>query len=364
MTNRFDGISLARSSRLVRTAALALMLGCGGTGLLTAWLQTAALQSQQAAAALLSNHGTADMMHDAVRSDVLAAIAARDPASGISIAEVRKDFAEHLDLLKTSIAEDGRYTGSKSVLDVTSKLPAPMNAYADAAEKIMTEAETSPKAAARHLNSFFDQFRLLETSMGAASETIEAHLDEVVVRARWIGTISMLLLVVTTLAGVAGIVLIVRAAQRRVVDPIIGLATTLQAMSAGDLTVAVPAAERADELGDVSRAVLHFRDQLVDAEQAKEEQAKMIVSSLGVGLDSLANGDLTAAITADLPMPFTPLRTSFNRALENMRDLIGSVLESTASIRTGSNEIAQASEDLARRTEANAASLEETAAAV
>jgi methyl-accepting chemotaxis protein len=40
------------------------------------------------------------------------------------------------------------------------------------------------------------------------------------------------------------------------------------------------------------------------------------------------------------------------------------VMESTATIRTGSGEIAQASEDLARRTEANAASLEETSAAV
>ena len=39
-------------------------------------------------------------------------------------------------------------------------------------------------------------------------------------------------------------------------------------------------------------------------------------------------------------------------------------MESAATIRTGSGEIAQASEDLARRTEANAASLEETSAAV
>ena len=38
--------------------------------------------------------------------------------------------------------------------------------------------------------------------------------------------------------------------------------------------------------------------------------------------------------------------------------------ESATAIRTGSGEIAQASEDLARRTESNAASLEETAASV
>jgi methyl-accepting chemotaxis protein len=362
--NRFDGVSLTRSSKLVRTAALALMLGCGGTGLFTVWMQTSVLQRQEQAAALLANHGMADMMHDAVRSDVLASLVAKDPKSGINPADIRKDFAEHLDLLRTTIAEDGRYAGSKEVADVTGKLPAPMNAYAAAAEKIVAEAERNPAAASRHLSAFFDEFRQLETSMGAASETIETHLKQVVDRARWIGNISILLLLATTLAGVVGILLIVRAAQKRVVEPIIGLAETMRAMGAGDLTVAVPAAERGDELGDVARAILHFRDQLVEAEQAKGEQAQMIVSSLGVGLDALASGDLTAEITADLPMPFTPLRTSFNRTLTSMRELIGSVLETTANIRTGSSEIAQASEDLARRTEANAASLEETAAAV
>jgi methyl-accepting chemotaxis protein len=40
------------------------------------------------------------------------------------------------------------------------------------------------------------------------------------------------------------------------------------------------------------------------------------------------------------------------------------VIESSHSLRTGSNEIAHASEDLARRTESNAASLEETSAAL
>ncbi|MBL7537512.1 methyl-accepting chemotaxis protein, partial [Escherichia coli] len=53
-----------------------------------------------------------------------------------------------------------------------------------------------------------------------------------------------------------------------------------------------------------------------------------------------------------------------NAALTSLRTLIGSVMESTSTIHTGSSEIAQASEDLARRTEANAASLEETSAAV
>jgi methyl-accepting chemotaxis protein len=58
------------------------------------------------------------------------------------------------------------------------------------------------------------------------------------------------------------------------------------------------------------------------------------------------------------------LKTNFNEAVSQLRGLIGSVITSAEQLRTGSIEIAQASEDLARRTESNAASLEETAAGV
>ncbi|WP_339472477.1 methyl-accepting chemotaxis protein, partial [Pseudomonas sp. EL_65y_Pfl1_R83] len=77
-----------------------------------------------------------------------------------------------------------------------------------------------------------------------------------------------------------------------------------------------------------------------------------------------AAGDLTATINADFPGNYAELKTNFNAATAALRGLIGGVVESTSAIGTGSTEIAQASEDLARRTEGNAASLEETSAAI
>jgi methyl-accepting chemotaxis protein len=61
---------------------------------------------------------------------------------------------------------------------------------------------------------------------------------------------------------------------------------------------------------------------------------------------------------------YAELKTNFNRALDALRDLIGSVSTSAGSIRVGSDESAQASDDLARRTESNAASLAETSASL
>ena len=129
----------------------------------------------------------------------------------------------------------------------------------------------------------------------------------------------------------------------------------------------VPFRERADELGDIAGAVEQFRMAAVnraeaDARLAAEQQ--VVTTSLRDGLSALTTGDLTASIDAEFPGAYVELKTNFNAALASLRGLIGSVAESTRAIRTGSSEITQASEDLARRTEANAASLEETSAAV
>jgi methyl-accepting chemotaxis protein len=101
------------------------------------------------------------------------------------------------------------------------------------------------------------------------------------------------------------------------------------------------------------------------AERSLQTEAVAVVTrSLGKGLAALTAGDLTADIHVEYPEGYGTLRTNFNDALAGLRRLIGSVTASTVGIRDTSGQIAQASEDLARRTEGNAASLEETSAAL
>ncbi|WP_241659618.1 methyl-accepting chemotaxis protein [Sphingomonas glacialis] len=357
-------MSLSRAIRLSGAALLALMVVCGGTGIGAAWLQSSSFARQDEAASLLANHELADMMHDAVRSDILAILQAADPQSGLKRKDIQADFDDHVKELRKGIAADAAYRGSADVEAVTSQLAAPMETYANAAARIFTESENDPAAAKRDLPAFFVQFRILETSMGKASDAIIAHAQETSANARKLGTYAMVLLVIVLAVGVAGTFAFVRMATSRVVRPIEILAGTMRELGSGNLDVAVAGADRGDELGDMAKAMLAFRDQLQAAEASKRAQAQLIVESLGTALTALAEGDLTATVDADLQHPFTGLKDNFNSAVGTLRTLIGSVAESAATIRTGSDEIAHASEDLARRTENTAASLEETAAAI
>ena len=362
--DRSAATSLSHAIRIAGAALLGLMLLCGGTGIAAAWMQSTALQHQAEAAALLVNHSEADMMHDAIRSDVLAALQAAEPGSSIKRADVMADFRTHLGGLREGISADATYAGDAGVAAVTSKLIAPMEAYVASATRIIDRIEDDPASGRAALSGFFDQFRALEVSMAQASVAIEANSQQSADRAKWIGTIAMILLVVTLALGIAGTLSFVLLAIRRVVQPILVLAGTMCELGAGNLAAEVVGADRGDELGDMAKAMLAFRNQLQAAEASKQAQAQLIVDSLGTGLTALARGDLTTEIQADLHAPFTALKDNFNSAVGSLRVLIGSVAESTTAIRIGSGEIAQASEDLARRTQSNAASLEETSAAI
>ncbi|MHA6720334.1 HAMP domain-containing methyl-accepting chemotaxis protein [Sphingomonas sp. RS6] len=179
---------------------------------------------------------------------------------------------------------------------------------------------------------------------------------------------TVLIVGAVALIGVA--IALALALSRAIAQPITALTRTMADLAAGRNHVDVPATARGDELGDMARAVLVFRDNAIakeaaDAANAKAEAAqKLVVETVSSHLHELAQGNLTAEITAEFPGEYSVVKTNFNAAVSALRTLIASVLEATASIRTGSSEIAQAAEDLARRTEANAASLEQTSAAV
>lgn len=145
--------------------------------------------------------------------------------------------------------------------------------------------------------------------------------------------------------------------------PYVNTVVRMEALAAGDLASPINYTHYKDCVGRMTTAMFTFRDTALEQKRAGAEQAE-VVATLRAALSRLTEGDLSGEITETFPESYVELKTNFNLALASLRELIGAVGETTDAIRTGSSEIAHASEDLARRTEANAASLEETSAAV
>lgn len=202
-------------------------------------------------------------------------------------------------------------------------------------------------------------------------------LDELLVQRIWysgLTTLALLLMLSVIGLSVAG----------SVIRPLRRLSQAMGALAQGTVDTDVPALERTDEIGQMAKAVLVFRDAAVDkirmekdAEHARlvaeqdrihaEQQAiaqerAIVCDSIGAGMAKLAAKDLTYRLTANLPKAYSKLQIDFNHAIAQLEQAMQDVHTSTGMLGSGTQEIATAADDLATRTEQQAASLEQTAA--
>ena len=176
--------------------------------------------------------------------------------------------------------------------------------------------------------------------------------------------------------------------HRTVVSPLVGLTDVMKRLASGDLSVAVPASDRRDEVGAIATAVATFREAAIEKERLeadadrlrtvsdrereereaqKEREAQAVevaISGLGRGLSELADGNVAYRIDTPFDGKLDALRVDFNDSVARLNAALRSVGENANAIHAGSEEIRAAADDLSRRTEQQAASVEETAAAL
>lgn len=154
--------------------------------------------------------------------------------------------------------------------------------------------------------------------------------------------------------------------KRRVVQPLGSLTAVMKEMARGGADLAIPGEGRADELGEMARALGGIKQHVEETTRAEGDQQLavqlQIVTALGDALIALEQGRLTHRINETFPADYEQLRTNFNTAMNSLSELIKEVAASAESVQTGAAEVASAADDLSNRTESQAASLEETAA--
>ncbi|MBD9592535.1 methyl-accepting chemotaxis protein [Ensifer sp. ENS05] len=159
-------------------------------------------------------------------------------------------------------------------------------------------------------------------------------------------------------------------------------------IAAGETDVDLSEAERKDEIGDLARSLRVLRDATIakmqleseaDANRSLSERERLereaqkardaaeiqqAVNGLAMGLGRLAEGDLAYRIDNPFADRLDSLRADFNNSVAKLHDTLCAVGANARGIDAGATEIRSAADDLARRTEQQAASVEETAAAL
>jgi methyl-accepting chemotaxis protein len=118
---------------------------------------------------------------------------------------------------------------------------------------------------------------------------------------------AMIALVVGGIALIGIAVMLSRNLSKSIARPITALTRRMADLASGKNNITVPDVDRTDELGDMARAVLIFRDAAVAKANADAVQSH-VVEALGKGLEALADGDMTFKISEPFAGDYDGLR--------------------------------------------------------
>ena len=332
------------------------------------WRQEQAMAQLNAATGLMRDHMEADMGHDAIRGEVVSIVASRQTGA-INGAEAARELQERLGEFENRMSPTSRATDAPEVVAARQQAEAAFRDYVGLSRAIALKAEMGAAEQGAvpddaQLQRFQQLFTQLEGEMAKISDAVEAHAaatareaNSVASQARLIALASLVVLLVS-LAWVA------RRTRRDIVDAIIAIAARVQDMADGRLDMVMEGERRSDEIGDLARAVLELRDNLSEARAETARQGDAIVASIGAGLSELAAGNLAFRLNTPLAGPFEQLRRDFNGALAALGSALARMKTSTEKLHDGARDIGGAAGDLSNRNANQAASLEETAAAI
>ncbi|MFO0514101.1 MAG: methyl-accepting chemotaxis protein [Rhodobacterales bacterium] len=359
----------------IRTGLLAISVVAVAILLLIAVLayvglkrSNAGLENAITATTAVLNQKQADMMHDALRSDVLFAIVTGPNGPAEDRQTVMSDLADHVASFETAIAQLQALPLPPPIRDQVEDVVPLLEAYVASAQEIVGLALTSATAGRARLPDFMIAFSDLEASMETLGEQIESRGAAVGIAAQQANTVVKYVLILGAAIAAGALVLVNRGIARSVSGPLTEVKQGLTRLAEGNLATRIGGADRQDEIGEIATALEVLRDRL---KQAKEQETEMlqgaqqrVVRALSIGLRNLSDGNLTQPIEERFAPDYETLRLDYNHTLETLTQTIAQVVDASESIRARSAEISHASEDLSARTENQAATLEETAAAL
>jgi methyl-accepting chemotaxis protein len=279
----------------------------GGIGLVNANRAAGAIENSTNSGLALQASQEADMMHDAVRGDVLLALFGALSQNTDQVAEAQKGLQEHTAVFAKNLDFLESLPISAEVKAMVVKTKPVVKAYTDSAENVVKLTATDAAAAQAAVPAFQKQFELLETQMSDQSSAIEKDTQAMGEAAKG-------------------------AASQTLIQLGLGMAFTTLVLVLGALWLA-------RHLAQPMAHAVHISDQL-------------------------ALGDLSAQVRPAGSDETIQMLSAMERMQTSFGGIVRSVKSNAESVATASAEIASGNTDLSNRTEQQASALEKTASAM
>lgn len=310
-------------------------------------------------------------------------------AKGIILFKVRDDIV-------TGILSKGIVSGSTAQAAIISSDGSAVGLADGKLATLDTASFTFiPDALANNQGMTVDDFDRADGSARAYVRGIDYHGDRFLVvesvRLSELNAGSIEIATLLTMIGLGALVVMAIATgliTKLLFSPLARLAGNTRDVADGKLDTEIGSQNRHDEIGTMAKALARFKQSLLESRELeaasaetrtraerdrqenmalREAEAKSlqdVVQALDEGLHHLASGNLAYQIETRFPRELEGLRVNFNEALATLSETMTAIGGNSMAVRSGSEEMRNGADDLAGRTERQAASITETANAI
>ena len=232
----------------------------------------------QTAGLLLRQHLDGDMMHDAIRADVLKATLGLKTRNHKMVEEAKSDAAEHgarfMDNLQKNLALELPAEIHQLFVDEEPSLKAYNDQAAQFIDAAMQDAENGTNRTDALMPEFEKAFSTLEDMQSAVSDKVGEFSGTLKETQTSTASSALIQALVGAFFAILITIFVPIFSRRVLFSPLDRLIAVMAPLAKGDWSAVVTGADRTDEIGEMARAVEIFKTNGIEAEKLRAEQVK------------------------------------------------------------------------------------------
>ncbi|MBI1766168.1 MAG: methyl-accepting chemotaxis protein, partial [Acidobacteria bacterium] len=237
---------------LALLSALTLVV-VGLTGYSRLSQMTAAVQKQALNNSVQRDQMNGDMMHDALRADVYAALYAAQSRQS-DLPRISQDFNEHVELLQSSLSDVEKTSPDQAVTSHAKAVIPVVQTYVNDSRTLLELAFKNRAAANAKLPAYIELFKSLEGKLEGLGNAIEKDVEQSRAESEALSAQGQRLILWTLLFALAGTLGFTTWIVRSVKHPLDEAVKVMQGLAGGDLEHRL-LLDSTDEFGQMAQAL-------------------------------------------------------------------------------------------------------------
>lgn len=310
---------------------------------------------------------TADLKHESMDARVIYGLLKGPGASATKRASIQTALEEDIEVFRSALIALRNMDISPEITALVDQTIPLGEEFIAASQKTLLIGFSGRDQGLKALPEFDRTFQALDEMLHPLGRELKKFAAESALAARAHDMQMLYLLLSVAVVTIALVLHNARKVTLTITRPIERLRTALRDVAEGDFGLKISDRMRADDFGEIAHDIDMISERVLktlEEQNVLRGESERVITRLGTGLRKLSAGDFSDRISGTFNDDYESLRVDYNETVDKLNELLSQVVQASSGIQARSGEIHGASQNLSVRTASQAATLEETAAAL